>query len=173
MTDNSLSTHMNDRCVAIPEIGLELRVCTPPSSVGKGLELIETINAPGYGPPLHRHSETEVFYVLQGRYLFEVDGERFEAKMGDTVVANGGVPHRFVNIDSCPSKQLVMIVPGFDAFAFFTQLGLAMKNGRLENDAKLAFSTQWGVDFLGPPLQASSTMTAASEADRCVSPGAR
>src|ERR1700753_1350569 len=154
MTDNALPTRMNDRCVSVPEIGLELRVCTPPDFMGKGLEVIETINAPGYGPPLHKHSEAEVFYILQGRYLFEVDGRRFEAKMGDTVVANSGVPRRFVNIDKHPSKQLVMIVPGFDALAFFTQLGTAMKGGRLDDRTKQVFSTQWDVDFLGPPLQA-------------------
>jgi mannose-6-phosphate isomerase-like protein (cupin superfamily) len=172
MTDNALPPRMNDRCVAIPEIGLELRVCTPPGFMGKGLELIETINAPGYGPPLHRHSEAEVFYILQGRYLFEVDGKRLEAKTGDTVVANSGVAHRFVNIDSHPSRQLVMIVPGFDALAFFSQLGSAMKGGRLDSHAKQAFSTQWGVDFLGPPLQVPS-LAAASEAGRTVSPTAR
>jgi mannose-6-phosphate isomerase-like protein (cupin superfamily) len=153
MTDSALRPLTDDRCVAVPEIGLTLRVCTPQGFLGGGLEVIETVNAPGYGPPLHKHREAEIFYVLQGRYLFEVDGKRFEAKMGDTVVANSNVPHRFVNIDSCPSKQLVMIVPGFDALAFFTQLGAAMKGGRLDNQAKQAFSAQWGVDFLGPPLE--------------------
>ena len=156
MTDSALPPLANDRCVAVPEIGLTLRVCTPQGFLGDGLEVIETVNAPGYGPPLHKHREAEIFYVLQGRYLFEVDGKRFEAKMGDTVVANSNAPHRFVNIDSCPSKQLVMIVPGFDALAFFTQLGSAMKGGRLDNQAKQAFSAQWGVDFLGPPLEVPS-----------------
>ncbi len=156
MIDSALPPLTNDRCVVVPEIGLTLRVCTPQGFLGEGLELIETVNAPGYGPPLHKHREAEIFYILQGRYLFEVDGKRFEAKMGDTVVANSNVPHCFVNIDSHPSKQLVMIVPGFDALAFFTQLGSAMKGGRLDNQAKQAFSAQWGVDFLGPPLQSPS-----------------
>jgi quercetin dioxygenase-like cupin family protein len=154
MSDKMLSALTTAQTVVIPEIGLTLRVCTPPDFRGRGLELIETTNAPGYGPPLHRHREAEIFHVEQGRYLFEVDGRRFEAKKGDTVVANGNVPHRFVNIDDRPSKQLVMIVPGFDALAFFTQLGSAMKGGRLDAQAKQAFSAQWGVEFLGPPLEA-------------------
>lgn len=162
MTTISSLSPTDDRCVAIPEIGLELRVRTPSSFTSSGLELIETVNAPGYGPPLHKHREAEIFYVLQGRYLFEIDGKRFEAKMGDTVVANGDVPHRFVNIDDHPSRQLVMIVPGIDAFAFFTELGSAMKGGRLDNQAKQAFSAQWGVDFLGPPLEAPSRVSAVS-----------
>jgi quercetin dioxygenase-like cupin family protein len=156
MTTISSQPFTGDRCVAIPEIGLELRVCTPPNFTGSGLELIETVNAPGYGPPLHKHREAEIFYVLQGRYLFEVDGTLIEAKMGDTVVANSNVPHRFVNIDDQPSRQLVMIVPAFDALTFFTELGSAMKGGRLDNQAKQAFSAKWGVDFLGPPLEVPS-----------------
>jgi quercetin dioxygenase-like cupin family protein len=152
----SLQPSTGDRCVAIPEIGVEVRVCTPSNLTGSGLELIETVNAPGYGPPLHKHREAEIFYILEGRYLFEVDGERIEVKMGDTVVANGNVPHTFVNIDDRPSRQLVMIVPGFDAFAFFTQLGSAMKGGRPDSQALQTFSAQWGVDFLGPPLEVQS-----------------
>ena len=123
---------------------------------GSGIELIETVNAPGYGPPLHKHHEAEIFYILEGRYLFEVGGERIEVKTGDTVVANGDVPHTFVNIDDRPSRQLVMIVPGFDAFAFFTQLGSAMKAAKPDSPAMQAFSAQWGVDFLGPPLKVQS-----------------
>lgn len=152
----SLQPSTGDRCVAIPEIGLELRVCTPSNFTDSGLELIETVNAPGYGPPLHKHREAEVFYILEGRYLFEVDGKRIEVKAGDTVVANSNVPHTFVNIDDRPSRQLVMIVPGLDAFAFFTQLGSAMIGGRPDSAAMQSFSTQWGVEFLGPPLAVQS-----------------
>jgi quercetin dioxygenase-like cupin family protein len=146
----------DDRRVVIPQIGVEVRVCTPSNFTGGGIELIENVNAPGYGPPLHKHQEAEIFYILEGRYLFEVDGKRIEAKAGDTVVANGNVPHTFVNIDDRPSRQLVMIVPGFDAFAFFTQLGAAMKGERPDSQAMQAFSAQWGVDFLGPPLKVQS-----------------
>jgi hypothetical protein len=53
------------------------------------LTAIETENAPGYGPPLHRHRETEIFYVLEGHYLFEVDGARFEARTRSSTLASG------------------------------------------------------------------------------------
>ena len=160
LTESAVLALTSERCVAVPEIGLELRIRTPQDFAGSGLELIETTNAPGFGPPLHKHREAEIFYVLQGRYLFEVDGNRFEATAGDTVVANANVPHRFVNIHGTPSKQLVMIVPSFDALAFFTELGSALKGGRLDDEAKRAFSAGWGVEFLGPSLNSSSRGTA-------------
>lgn len=156
METASLQPCPGDRFVTIPEIGLELSVRTPSDFAGSGIELIETVNAPGFGPPLHKHHEAEIFYILEGRYLFEVDGKRIEVKTGDTVVANSNVPHTFVNIDDRPARQLVMIVPGFDALAFFTQLGHAMKGGTPDRQKLQAFSAQWGVDFLGPPLRVPS-----------------
>jgi hypothetical protein len=114
--------------------------------------LIETVDATGYGPRLHKYHEAEMLYILEGRHLFQVDGERVELEKGDTVVENCNVPHTFVKIDDRPSRQLVMIVRGFDALAFFTQLGSAMKGGKLDSQEMGAFCAQWGVDFLGPPL---------------------
>jgi quercetin dioxygenase-like cupin family protein len=139
--------------IAIPSIGLSMQVRIPSASTGGALTLIETTNAPGYGQPVHRHRETEVFHVLQGHYLFEVDGKRFTASTGDTVVVPGGAVHGFVNIDDEPSKQLVLISPGLDATEFFNELGRLMAHGKVDANARREFSERWGVDFLGPPLR--------------------
>jgi hypothetical protein len=54
------------RTIDIPAIGLQL-VVSMPCTVSEGaVTVIETTNAPGFGPPLHRHDETEVFRVLEG-----------------------------------------------------------------------------------------------------------
>jgi quercetin dioxygenase-like cupin family protein len=111
-----------------------LRVCVPPDTTGCVLTSIETTNAPGFGPPLHRHPETEVLYVLEGRYLFEVDGKRFTADTGNVVTAPGGSAHTFVNITSAPARQFIEILPGLDAVAFFRGLGDVMRDGTLDQD---------------------------------------
>lgn len=136
--------------ILIPTIGLEVRVRIASAHDGV-LTMIETTNAPSFGPPLHRHRQTEIFYVLEGRYLFEVDGRRFQAETGDVVTAPGGVAHAFVNVGDRPARQLVQILPTIDAVGFFTELGDAMA----EADRGLgltAFGLKWGVEFLGPPL---------------------
>jgi quercetin dioxygenase-like cupin family protein len=112
--------------IHIPQIGLSLRVLVPPHVTGTALTAIETTNAPGFGPPLHRHRETELFYVLEGRYLFDVDGRRFLADAGDAIVAPGGCAHTFVNVTSGPARQFIQILPGLDAAAFFLGLGDVM-----------------------------------------------
>jgi uncharacterized cupin superfamily protein len=103
---------------------------------------------------LHRHRETEVFRVLEGRYLYEVNGRRFEAAAGDLVSVPGGDAHAFVNITDKPARQLVMMLPAMDAQRFFLGLGQILENGRPDGDALNAFGEHWGVEFLGPPLSA-------------------
>jgi len=141
--------------ISIPAIGLDLFVRMPPSSNGDVMTVIETINAPGFGPPRHRHDEVEVFRVLEGRYLYEVDGRRFHANVGDLVSVPGGAEHGFVNITDRPARQLIMILPGLDATRFFTELGGVMKDGVPDRQALNNFGQRWKVEFLGPPLKPS------------------
>ena len=138
--------------IVIPQIGLELRARVPIEASGGVLTAIETTNAPGFGPPLHRHRETEVFYVLEGRYLFEIDGKRFMAEAGEVVTAPGGCVHAFVNVTDRPARQFIQILPGLDAAAFFLGLGDVMRSGRPDKDALNAFGEKWHVEFLGPPI---------------------
>jgi quercetin dioxygenase-like cupin family protein len=146
------SAASNASTVKIPALGLDLTVKLPPEASGQSLTVIETTNAPGFGPPLHRHHEAEVFRVLEGRYLFEVDGKRFEAGSGELISVPGGVVHAFVNITDQPARQLVLILPGMDAQKFFVELGRILGRGKPSQEALNLFGKSWGVEFLGPPL---------------------
>jgi quercetin dioxygenase-like cupin family protein len=150
-----LSTH-DETPIRIPQIGLVLHVRVPPDATGGTLTSIDTMNAPGFGPPLHRHRETEIFYVLEGRYLFEVDGRRFHAGEGDVVTVPGGAVHAFVNVTAKSARQFIQIVPGLDAAAFFTGLGEVMRDGVPDANALSAFGEKWHVEFLGPPLRSDA-----------------
>ncbi len=90
--------------------------------------------------------------MLEGRYLFDMDGRRFHAETGDVVTAPGGSAHAFVNVTDKPARQFIQIVPGLDAVAFFTGLGEVMRNGKPDPDALNEFGRNWHVAFLGPPL---------------------
>jgi uncharacterized cupin superfamily protein len=116
------------------------------------LVILETTNASGFGPPLHRHHETEIFRILEGDYLYEVDGKRFQATAGDLITVPGGVAHAFTNISPHPARQLVLMLPAMDALAFFTGLGEIMAAGRPDPATLNTYGAQWGVEFLGPPI---------------------
>ncbi len=132
----------------VPSLGLTITVVLPPEPADGTMTVFETKNLPGFGPPLHRHREMEVFRVLEGRYLYEVDGKRSYCDTGDVVCVPGGVAHRFVNVSDQPARQLVMMLPGLDSAKFFTELEQALVHKTLD-----AFGARWGVDFLGPPLK--------------------
>ena len=136
----------------IPAMGLVLRVLLPPGDSDGALTVMETENAPGFGPPLHRHGEAEVFRVLEGRYLYEVDGRRFEVGEGELVSVPGGAAHAFRNVTEKPARQLVMLLPGMDAERFFRELGAVMAAGRPSMEALNRCGEPWGMEFLGPPI---------------------
>lgn len=141
--------------ISIPAIGLDLFVRLPPESSDGAVTVIETINAPGFGPPRHRHNEAEVFRVLEGRYLYEVDGKRFHADVGDLVTVPGGAEHGFVNVTNSAARQLIMILPGLNAARFFAELAGVMRNGIPDQQALNDFGRRWKVEFLGPPMKQS------------------
>ena len=144
-----------DSTIAIPTIGVNIQVRIAPAATGNKATLIETTDEPGYGPPQHRHErETEIFHVLSGRYLFEVDGKRTVVGAGETLTAHAGTTHRFTSIDDQASRMLVLITPGFEATAFFTELRSVMANGAPEPDILRDFGKKWDIEFLGPPLTA-------------------
>jgi mannose-6-phosphate isomerase-like protein (cupin superfamily) len=146
------ATPENAKAIKIPELGLELTVRLP-SEISTGtMTLLETVNAVGFGPPLHLHREAEVFRVMEGAYLFEVNGKRFPARAGDVVFVPGDVAHAFVNVSDLPSRQLVMMLPGMDAARFFLELATVFASPNHDRSALNAFGAQWGVEFLGPPL---------------------
>jgi len=140
--------------IKIPAIGLDLFVRVPPAATGGEFCFIETINAPGKGPPLHRHREAEIFRVIEGRYLYEVDGRRFFAEPGDVISIPGGAAHGFINVTDAPARQYILLAPALDAAAFFTELARTMRDGLPDRAALNAFGAKWGVEFLGPPLDA-------------------
>lgn len=152
MSISFLHSHGTERPIEIPAIGLDLFVRMPPAASGNEFCLIETINAPGKGPPRHRHHEAEIFRVIEGRYLYEADGRRFYAEAGDVVSIPGGVEHGFVNVTDAPARQFILVAPALDAVAFFTELAGTMRDGVPDQAALNAFGAKWGVEFLGPPL---------------------
>jgi quercetin dioxygenase-like cupin family protein len=138
--------------IAIPAIGLDLIVHMSPSASGDAFSIIETVNAPGKGPPRHKHTEAEIFRVLEGRYLYEMDGRRFYAETGDVISIPGSAEHGFVNVTDKPARQYILIAAALDASAFFTELADVMRNGAPDKAALNRFGAKWRVEFLGPPL---------------------
>ena len=61
---------------------------------------------PGRGPGPHRHPYDEVQFVREGRGLYTVNGEQFEAAAGDILVIKAGEVHSFTCIGDAPLVQV-------------------------------------------------------------------
>ena len=69
---------------------------------------------PGDGPGPHRHPYDEVQFVREGRGLWTVNGQQFEAGAGDILVIKAGEVHSFRCIGGEPLVQLdVHLSPRF------------------------------------------------------------
>jgi quercetin dioxygenase-like cupin family protein len=62
--------------------------------------------APGSGAGPHRHPYDEVQFIREGRGLWTVDGEEFEAAAGDILIIKAGEVHGFTCIGDEPLVQL-------------------------------------------------------------------
>ena len=114
---------------------------------------------PGGGPPPHIHRrEDETFYVIEGELQLWVDGKTIDAPAGTCVFAPRGIPHRFTNASSQPTRFLVIASPsGFEDFL----LSFATPIASMEStptpvtseliQTLLAVAPQYGIEILPPP----------------------
>jgi quercetin dioxygenase-like cupin family protein len=69
---------------------------------------------PGAGPGPHRHPYDEVQFIREGRGLWTVNGQEFEAGAGDILVIKAGEIHSFKGLGDSPLIQLdVHLSPRF------------------------------------------------------------
>lgn len=103
------------------------------------------------GPPLHVHpNQDEIFFVIQGEYLFKVGEESFTLKAGDTIFLPRTVPHAFAQI-SDEGKMFFLFQPSVKMESFFKTIGSLSAPPTPEEGAKIFADHDMKV--VGPPLQ--------------------
>jgi quercetin dioxygenase-like cupin family protein len=115
--------------------------------------VLETVTQPQSGPPLHRHKrEQESFYVLDGDFVFEVDGKRVPAGTGSSVFVPRGTAHAFRNVGTTPGRMLITVHPaGLDEF--LTEVsGCTDAQGEPNMSLAIPIARRHGLELLGPPM---------------------
>jgi mannose-6-phosphate isomerase-like protein (cupin superfamily) len=92
---------------------------------GSGYAVFENATQPGYGgPPPHRHlRQDEGFYVLEGRFTFQVDGHVIPAPPGTFVNVPKGGLHTFRTEGDGIGRLLVVVAPPGDFERFVEEVG--------------------------------------------------
>lgn len=121
------------------------------------LTVVESLNAPRFAAPLHRHlEEDELFYVLSGTARFRCDGEAFSAGPGDFVMLPVGLPHTFIVGADEPFRALQITTPaGFERFV--AEVGAPARERRLPDPGPVDpvalghAAAGHAIEVLGPP----------------------
>lgn len=90
----------------------------------------EVATTPGFGPPLHKHTYRELFYVLEGTYDFtlERDGsiQTITGGAGTAISVPPDVPHTFKNSTDGPARLLFVHQPAA-LESFFEEFGVPVE----------------------------------------------
>lgn len=95
-------------------IGGDVLLVKAMTGIGDGVAVLEASAGPGEPAPLdHVHgSYDEVFYVIEGEFLFRVGDRHVRADTGSVVTVPRGSPHTFRNCGSSGGRVLIIAAPG-------------------------------------------------------------
>lgn len=114
---------------------------------GGAYTLIEQINPPGVGVPLHLHeNEDETFHVMEGQVEFTLDGKPVTAGAGTTLYLPRRVRHAFKVVGQAAARVLVLLSPsGLERM--FRELA-QLPAGPPDMESVIGICARYGVRFL-------------------------
>jgi len=126
------------------------------SETGGAMTVIQTIAAPGEGPPLHVHANDDEFIcVVEGRLRVKLAEGIHAAPAGSFVFIPKGLIHTWQNPGPETARFLFGFTPASVGMERFFE-----RSDELTGDTRLAdafskFATDAGTEVVGPPLTES------------------
>jgi quercetin dioxygenase-like cupin family protein len=95
-----------------------VRIIAGADSTDRSFSIVEAVEPPGGGPPLHvHHGEAEGFYILEGKLELTCGEQTVTGHAGDFVYTPKDVPHKYVVMGDKPARVLMLFSrPGFEMF---------------------------------------------------------
>ena len=95
---------------------LRTNVLLRSEETGGHVSVIEIVLPPhSAGPPLHTHDFDEVFYLLEGELIFQVEEALVTKRADEFVFAPRNVAHALANHSDAPARYLLTCTPaGFE-----------------------------------------------------------
>lgn len=120
--------------------------------------VVDMLAPPGFENGLHTHPPSEVFHVLRGEMVLEVEGERTRLTPGTTGHVAGGQPHALRVAGESDLRAVTVFSPA-GAEDFLRAVGEPADAGATPEDRDVteadlehleAVGAGYGFDFLGP-----------------------
>lgn len=125
-------------------------------TMGK-LSAFEYFGTQKTGPSLHSHqNQDEVFYVLEGMYVFQSGEEKQLLKAGDLIFLPRAIKHSWVQI-SDSGQMFYFLQPAGKMEEFF--LNMTQLTGKESESERGKIGLDAGIQNYGPPLSASENHT--------------
>lgn len=81
-----------------------------PTQGGAGLAVWRVEMVPGAAGPLHTFDAEQIWTALDGAATIDLDGERVDARIGDTVIMSAGRPRR-IHADAAAGFTAIVVAP--------------------------------------------------------------
>ena len=105
---------------------------------------------PPHRAPLHvHHREGEAFYVLDGEFEIECNGQVYKATPETSALLPKNLPHRFRNVTDRPGKLLCVQSPA-GVEEFFEHLSLLAKDGGADLARLTQLARRYDIEFFAP-----------------------
>lgn len=127
--------------------GFTLTVKASGAETGHAFSLLEAVEPPGFGPPLHiHHDAAEAFYVLEGEYNIFLPTGEIRCPAGGFIFIPAGIEHGF-RVGRVQSRKLNLYVP-VAMVGYFDEIASAVGD---VDDVKLsAIAAKYGMEVTGP-----------------------
>lgn len=126
-----------------------------------GVSVLESRAPRGDSPPMHVHTEDEIFHVISGTMRLSVGGQERVLGAGETFRAPKGVPHSYL-VESDEARWLVVTSRG-EFERFVRSYSRPAATDALpepagpptpeEADALAVACRAYGIELVGPPLR--------------------
>ena len=134
---------------AIPLGNFAMSVKATTDDTGGAFSLLEAAEPPGFGPPLHIHTNAaEAFYVLEGLYRIFIEGDAYDCPAGSFIFIPSGRPHGF-RVGDAPSRKLNLYVPAAMT-GYFHELSALIAVGDPDPTEVDTIGRRYGMEVLGP-----------------------
>jgi quercetin dioxygenase-like cupin family protein len=148
------------RCVVVAPRGGRLidlgdfvmQVKADSASTAGVVSVLEATEPPGFGPPVHVHDDAaEAFYVLDGEYVMNLDGEEYRCPAGSFIFIPAGVAHGF-RVGEMPSRKLNFYFPAAMT-GYFDDLAAAFARSDVTDGDLAEIAEAHNMRIVGPPSE--------------------